>query len=69
MSGPGATVSAENVADPPGKGFQEKVVINRVEYADGSNWMRKDWNAAEIKLSYQRAMSTPWNTGEMCRGL
>jgi hypothetical protein len=69
-SGPGAAaVTAAGAANPPGAGFQEKVVINRVEYADGSSWTRKDWNAAEIKLSYQRAMATPWNPGEMCRGL
>jgi hypothetical protein len=69
VSGPGETVNAGSVADPPGKGLLEKVVINRVEYADGSSWTRKDWNAAEIKLTYKRAMATPWNPGEMCRGL
>jgi hypothetical protein len=69
MSGPGEAVSAGSVANPPGKGFLEKVVINRVEYADGSTWTRKDWNAVEIKLTYKRAMATPWNPGEMCRNL
>jgi hypothetical protein len=69
VSGPGETVNAGSVAGPPGKGLLEKVVINRVEYADGSSWTRKDWNANEIKLSYKRAMATPWNPGEMCRGL
>ena len=69
VSGPGEAVSAASAANPPGKGFLEKVVINRVEYADGSTWMRKDWNAAEIKLTYKSAMATPWNPGEMCRGL
>lgn len=47
---------------------EEKVVINRVEYADGSIWQRKDWNFGEIRLSYARAVATPWGT-EMCRGL
>jgi hypothetical protein len=69
LSGPGAAVSAAGAANAPGTGLLEKVVINRVEYADGSSWTRKDWNAAEIKLTYQRAMATPWNPGEMCRGL
>jgi len=41
----------------------------RVEFADGKSWMRKDWNAGEIKTAYQRAMATPWAPNEMCRAL
>jgi hypothetical protein len=69
MSGPSDVVSVGNLANASGSVFQEKVVINRVEYEDGSTWQRKDWNAAEIKLTYQHAIATPWNAGEMCRGL
>ncbi len=69
LSGPSDVISVENLSNAPGNVFQEKVVINRVEYADGSTWQRKDWNPAEIKLTYQRAVATPWNAGEMCRGL
>lgn len=65
MSGPGETVSAAS----PATSLQEKVVINRVEFADGKSWMRKDWNANEIKAAYQRAMATPWSPNEMCRAL
>ena len=45
-----------------------QVVINRVEYADGSIWQRKDWKFGEVRLSYARAVATPWGA-EMCRGL
>ena len=65
MSGPGDTLSAAS----PTTSLQEKVVINRVEFADGKSWMRKDWNANEIKAAYQRAMATPWSPNEMCRAL
>ncbi|HKO36671.1 MAG TPA: hypothetical protein VJV21_09345 [Pyrinomonadaceae bacterium] len=65
MSGPGETVNAAS----PATSLQEKVVINRVEFADGKSWMRKDWNANEIKAAYQRAMGTPWSPNEMCRAL
>jgi hypothetical protein len=61
-----ATVSAATSA--PGAA-QEKVIINRVEFTDGKSWMRKDWNAGEIKESYKRAMATPWLPNEMCRSL
>lgn len=65
VAGPPHTVDAKT----PGSTFKEQVVINRVEFADGKSWMRKDWNANEIKSGYQRAMATPWAPNEMCRAL
>lgn len=65
VSGPPNTVDAR----APGSSFQEKVIINRVEFTDGKSWMRKDWNANEIKSGYERAMATPWSPTEMCRAL
>jgi len=58
-----------NAAVSGASSVQEKVIINRIEFADGKSWMRKDWNAAEIKESYKRAMATPWSPTEMCRAL
>jgi len=68
LSGPTDSVGAASLATSASP-FQEKVVINRVEFADGKSWMRKDWNAGEIKTAYQRAMATPWSPNEMCRAL
>ena len=68
VSGPSDVVSVASLANKSGNPFQEKVVINRVEFADGTIWQRKDWNFAEIRLTYQRAIGTPWGS-EMCRGL
>ena len=67
LSGPSRVVSAESLAAKTDKLPQERVVINRVEYTDGTMWQRKEWSFAEIRLSYQSAMATPWS--EMCRGL
>ena len=69
MFGPSDVISMEDLAKGSGNVFQEKVVINRVEYTDGSVWQRKDWNSAEIKLTFKHAVATPWEPGEMCRGL
>jgi hypothetical protein len=69
VAGPPNAVSAASLANKPDSSFQEKVIINRVEFADGKSWMRKDWNASEIKAAYQRAMATPWSSNEMCRAL
>jgi hypothetical protein len=68
LAGPSDVVSVGTLANKSGSAIQEKVVINRVEYADGSIWQRKDWNFAEIGLSYRRAVATPWGP-EMCRRL
>jgi hypothetical protein len=68
LSGPSDVVSVESLSAKPGNPFQEKVVLNRIEYADGSIWQRKDWNFAEVRSSLARALSTPWGA-EMCRGL
>ncbi len=68
LSGPRDVVSVEALAKKSGDANEEKVVINRIEYADGSIWQRKDWNFGEVRLGYARAVATPWGT-EMCRGL
>jgi hypothetical protein len=68
LSGPSNVVNASSLANKSGNPLQEKVVINRVEYADGTIWQRKDWNFAEIKQTFARATGTPWGA-EMCRGL
>ena len=67
-SGPAGAISAESLANKSANPFAERVLINRVEYADGSIWQRKDWNYAEVRASIQRAVSTPWGA-EMCRTL
>jgi hypothetical protein len=66
LSGPPEVVSVKSLAKQSGDAFQEKVLINRVEYTDGSSWYRKDWNTAEIKQSYKLAIARPWGS-EICR--
>jgi hypothetical protein len=66
VSGPSDVVSVDTLSNKAP--LKEKVVINRVEYSDGTIWQRKDWNFGEIGLAYRRAVGTPWGS-EMCRGL
>ncbi|MBD0327368.1 MAG: hypothetical protein ICV68_13105, partial [Pyrinomonadaceae bacterium] len=69
LLGPSDVISVGSLSNKTGDNlFEETVVINRVEYADGSIWQRRDWNFAEVKLGIARAIGTPWGT-EMCRGL
>ncbi|MGI9067235.1 MAG: hypothetical protein ACR2HX_12645 [Pyrinomonadaceae bacterium] len=66
--GPGDVISAGMLSKKSGDVFQEKVVINRVEYADGSIWQRKGWYLSDVRLSYERVLRTPWGS-EKCRSL
>lgn len=65
LSGPGVVNVNTLAKDSPSK---EKVVINRVEYSDGSIWQRKDWSLTEVKSSYERVLREQWVPG-MCKGL
>lgn len=67
-SGPSDVISVGSLGKKVDDLFEESIVINRVEYADGSIWQRKGWNFAEVRLGIQRAVGTPWGS-EMCRSL
>lgn len=67
LSGPGV-VNVSTLGDKSENPFKEKVLINRVEYADGSIWQRKGWSLAEVKASYERVLREQWLPG-MCKGL
>lgn len=66
LSGPSDVVSVAALADK--SRFKENVLINRVEFADGSIWQRKDWNLKEVKATYDRVLREPWLPGQ-CKGL
>ena len=68
LAGPQDVISVNILAKKSASEGTEQVVINRVEFADGSIWQRRDWSFSEVRLSYARAVATPWGT-EMCRGL
>lgn len=68
LLGPQDVVNVNILAKKSGNSGAEQVLINRVEFADGSIWQRKEWNFSEVRLGYSRAVATPWGT-EMCRGL
>jgi hypothetical protein len=67
-SGPASVVSVADLSSRSTNSPEERVVINRVEYTDGSIWQRKDWSFGEIRVGLARAAATPWGA-EMCRGL
>ena len=60
---PNNVVNVDTLSNKSDNPFTEKVVINRVEYSDGSIWQRKDWSLKEVKSSYERAQNEPWVPG------
>ena len=66
LSGPSDVVNVNTLNS--GTPFKEEVLINRVEYTDGSLLQRKSWNLAEVKGSYERALRESWTPG-MCKAL
>lgn len=66
LSGPSDVVDVKTLNS--GTPFKEEVLINRIEYTDGSMMQRKAWNLAEVQASYERALREPWLPG-MCKAL
>lgn len=51
LAGPSDVVNVKTLAKASADQFKEGVVINRVEYADGTFWQRHDWNVDDLKLN------------------
>ncbi|HEU4712947.1 MAG TPA: hypothetical protein VFS76_15340 [Pyrinomonadaceae bacterium] len=66
LSGPSDVVSVAALADK--SRFKENVLINRIEYSDGSMWQRHGWNLRDVKASYDRLLREQWQPGQ-CKGL
>jgi hypothetical protein len=65
---PGSLLSADSLDNKSESHFEEKILINRVEYADGTIWQRKDWSYSKMKPAITHALETPWGL-EQCRNL
>jgi hypothetical protein len=47
-SPPTRVISAKTLGSNSPKPFEESATINRIEYADGTIWQRKDWNPPPV---------------------
>jgi hypothetical protein len=67
--GPSDVIDAASLANHSGgKLFTERVIVNRIEFSDGSILQRPEWKFGDLKKDIERATSTPWG-GEVCRKL
>jgi hypothetical protein len=51
---PGGVINVKNLSKASSKQFDESVVIDRIEFEDGSVWQRRDWNFAEAKTAVSK---------------
>ena len=68
LSGPSDVVGVDSLAKKTASPLKERVVINRLEFTDGTIWQRKGWRLNDVKTSIQRALSSPW-APDMCKAL
>ena len=68
LSGPGEVISVTTLENKNVREYQDRVLINRVEYSDGSMWQRSGWHLNEVKTSYDRVTKEPWTPGT-CKAL
>lgn len=50
--GPSNVISVASLSNKDGSLFEETVIINFVEFSDGSFWQRKDWNSEEASRAH-----------------
>lgn len=68
LSGPSDVVNVSTLANKSENALKENVLINRIEYSDGSIWQRQSWSFAAVKSSYDRVLREQWTPG-MCKEL
>ena len=66
LVGPSEVVNVKSLAKDAGKGFRAAVIINRVEYSDGTFWERNGWSLNALKL---RSDNRPKSAATVCRSL
>jgi len=67
LAAPSSVISVKTLSKKSEPTFDETVIINRVEFEDGSHWQRKDWNYDDVKLTARSASTA--KKQQMCRGL
>jgi hypothetical protein len=65
---PSEVIDAQSLSSSNGKLFDEKVVVNRIEFSDGTFRQRGNFNYEEVKTAAERTTGTP-RGGETCRVL
>jgi hypothetical protein len=65
---PSEVIDAESLVYPTEKRFDESVVVNRIEFSDGTLRQRGNWKYEDVQKAVERLTSTAWGK-EVCRAL
>ena len=65
-AGPSDVIAAASLANKTEQLFDEKVVVNRVEFSNGAILQRGNWNYKAFKAAIERSTKIPWGT-ETCQ--
>jgi hypothetical protein len=66
--GPSEVISAASLANGPKDKFQETVLINFIEYSDGSVWQRNDWDSEAARRAFD-SKAVKERVSSLCFGL
>ena len=67
LVGPSEVVNVKNISNDSGNKFRAAVIINRVDYADGTFWQRAGWNVDTSKV--RPDVKTKTGNTTVCRSL
>ena len=65
---PSEVIDAESLVKPTEKLFDENVIVNRIEFSDGTLRQRSNWKYEDVQKAVERLTSAPW-TNDACRAL
>jgi hypothetical protein len=65
---PSEVIDAQSLAKSTEKLFDEKVIVNRIEFSDGTLRQRANWKYEDVQKAVERSTSLPWGK-EVCRSL
>ena len=68
LLGPSEVIDVQSVSTSTEKLFDEKVLINRIEFGDGTLRQRGNWKFEDVEAAVRKATSAPWGK-ETCRSL
>ena len=66
--GPSDVISMDSLKSPDEKLFDEKILLNRIEFTDGAILQRREWKLADVEASVKKLTSGSWGK-DVCKML
>jgi hypothetical protein len=66
--GPTDVISTDSLKNPDEKLFNEKILLNRIEFTDGAILQRREWKMGDVEASVKKLTSGSWGK-DVCKML